>query len=493
MSNVYRAFIKESIELFTIRIKTDNTGTSSSNQFEFTGAIGIYDVIARNEANNNIQTFSNLSGAATITFADGISTYELKIRPKGASNRFRKIQFANIGDRLKLLEIKKWGNVRWQNMTSAFAGCENLEVTATDIPDLSVSNDISVMFYNCGSLVGNTANWNWETSTIITMASAFSYASSFNGNIGSWNTSNVLSMGQMFMNALDFNQDISSWDVSNVMDMQSLFRCFTGFGSFNQDISSWNIGNVTNISYMFFGQSSFNQPIGSWNTSEVTNMEGVFWVASSFNQPIGTWNTSKVTSMRGIFASSSFNQDISSWNTGLVNIMEYMFYDTPFNQNIGAWNTVNVTNMQQMFQSTPSFNNGGSSDINNWNTSSVTNMYGMFNLAPSFNQPIGNWDVSSVINMERMFVGALAFNQNLGGWDISSVTNFINFMSGKTPSSFSAVNLDSIYNQWSSLLSVQPSINITFGSAKYNSTAQGGRDTLTGAPNNWTITDGGQV
>ena len=492
MSNVYRAFIKKPIELFTIRIKTDNTGVSSSNQFQFTGAIGIYDVIARNEANNNIQTFSNLSGAATITFADGISTYELKIRPKGTSNRFRKIQFANTGDRFKLLEIKKWGNVRWENMDNSFSGCENLDVTATDIPDLSVSISIQSMFYKCISLVGNTANWNWETSTIMAMGAVFSYAQSFNGNIGLWNTSNVVTMNQMFTNSLAFNQDISGWDVSNVTNMGDLFRCFIGIGSFNQDISSWNVGNVTSIRYMFFGQP-FNQPIGSWNTSEVTDMEGVFWGATSFNQPIGLWDTAKVTNMRGMFLASSFDQDISSWNTGLVSNMEYLFLGTPFNQNIGSWNTGSVTTMASMFQSASSFNNGCSSDINIWNTIIVTNMYSMFYGANSFDQPIGNWDVSNVTNMQYMFTYSSAFNQDLGGWDISSVANFSSFMDGKSPSSFSAVNLDSIYNQWSSLLSVQPNINITFGNAEYNSTAQGGRDILTGAPNNWTITDGGQV
>lgn len=485
MGNVYRAFIKKPIELFTIRVKTDNTGTSSSDQFQFRGAIGIYDVIARNESNNNIQTFSNLSGAATITFEDGISTYELQIRPKGTSNRFRQIAFSGTGDRLKLLEIKKWGNVRWENMTSSFSGCENLEVTANDIPDLSVSTNIDALFSNCTSLVGNSANWNWETSTINSMSNVFNGALAFNGNIGSWNTSNVYVMQQMFMNSLAFNQDISSWNVSNVVSMGGLFRCFFGSGSFNQDISGWDIGNVTNISYMFFGQP-FNQPIGSWDTSEVTNMEGVFWTASSFNQPLGSWNTSKVTTMRGMFISSSFNQDISSWNTGLVSNMNNMFTSTPFNQNIGSWNTANVTTMDGMFQSS-SFNQ----NISSWNTGSVSNMKAMFNSTP-FNQNIGSWNTANVTNMERMFLNNLAFDQDLGGWNISSVTNFIEFMNGKTAANFSAANLSSIYNNWS-LLSVQPNINISFGSAKYNATAQGGRDILTGLPNSWTITDGGQV
>jgi hypothetical protein len=63
-------------------------------------------------------------------------------------------------------------------------------------------------------------------------------------------------------------------------------------------------------------------------------------------------------------------------------------------------------------------------------------------------------------------------------------------MAGKTSSNYSAANLDSIYNKWS-LLSVQPNEDINFNTIKYTSAGQAGRDILTSAPNNWTITDGG--
>jgi len=166
---------------------------------------------------------------------------------------------------------------------------------------------------------------------------------------------------------------------------------------------------------------------------------------------------------------------------------------TNFNQEIGGWNTSNVTLMNNMFSGATSFNNGGTSSINNWNTSLVTNMSGMFSSTPtsSFNQPIGGWTVSNVTNMSLMFSGSgVVFDQDIGDWDISSVANFTSFMSNKSPLTFTASNLDSIYNKWS-LLTVQPNLNITFGTAKYNASAQTGKDILVGAPNNWTITDGG--
>jgi len=461
MSNVYRAFIKKTIELFTIRVKSDEPGVSSNDQFQFTGAVGRYDVIAKNEATNNIETFSNLQGVQTITFSEGVGTYELKIRPKGTSNstRFRRLIFNAGGDKDKLIEIKKWGNVKWDSMTFAFRQCSNLDLTADDTPDLSECQSISGMFSQM-NLDGSTANWNWDVSTITDMSRAFGTNATFNQDIGGWDTSNVVNMSSMFSIATIFNQDIGGWDTSNVVDMGGMFNAATAF---NQDIGGWDVSSVIKMDEMFRGATMFNQDIGGWITSNVTTMNSMFRGAAAFNQDIGGWDVSDVTNMGFMFnLAAAFNQDIGGWDVSNVEDMGTMFAQaTAFNQDIGGWDTSNVKNMGNMFQ-----------------------------IATAFNQDIGGWDVSSVTNISAMFNGATAFNQDIGGWDVSSVTNFANFMLGKNDSNYSAANLDSIYNGWS-LLALQPNITISFGTIKYTASGQAGKDILEGAPNNWLITDGG--
>ena len=140
-----------------------------------------------------------------------------------------------------------------------------------------------------------------------------------------------------------------------------------------------------------------------------------------------------------------------------------------------------------MFQQTP-FNY----PINSWDVKNVTNMGSMFYGCTSFNQPLSSWTTSACTNMSYMFYGATSFNQDIGNWNVSNVSNFTGFMGTKTDLTFSSSNLDSIYNGWSSR-PVQPNISISFGTAKYTSASAAGKAILTGSPNNWTITDGGQI
>jgi surface protein len=355
---------------------------------------------------------------ATITGLPTGATIDLSIQP----TNFQAFAINNGIDKSRLIDVKEWGSVVWTSMQNAFRGCDNLNITATDIPNLASVINMSYMFAGC-SILNNPTNINsWSTSTVINMSGMFSYASAFNQNIGLWNTSAVRDMSSMFFGASSFNQNIGSWNTVAVTNMNGMFFAAS---SFNQNIGSWNTVAVTNMSLMFNGARAFNQNIGSWNTAAVTDMSLMFLGASAFNQNIGSWNTATVRNMSSMFYQAyAFNQNIGSWNTASVRNMRHMFWEAiSFNQNIGSWNTASVYDMNRMFHEASAFNQ----NIGSWNTTSVTDMSLMFNRARAFNQNIGSWDITNTFDMIDIFYGSginvANYDAILKAWNLAGYTN----------------------------------------------------------------------
>jgi len=111
---------------FTIEVKTDNAGTSNDNQFQFTGALGDYDVVAK-QNDIVVATFNDLSNQETITFASA-GIYDLEVFPK-ASNGFRyfRLNADDDNDKDKVLKVNLGTNVFWrENLQQIFTDGENL-------------------------------------------------------------------------------------------------------------------------------------------------------------------------------------------------------------------------------------------------------------------------------------------------------------------------------------------------------------------------------
>jgi hypothetical protein len=143
-----------------------------------------------------------------------------------------------------------------------------------------------------------------------------------------------------------------------------------------------------------------------------------------------------------------------------------------------------VSSMSDMFNGAVNFN----ADIRDWNVSSVTDMSDLFYRATSFNQDISVWDVSSVIRMQGTFGEAASFNQNISAWDVSLVTNMRSMFESVA---ISTSNYDALLNSWSKQV-VESNVTFDAGNSQYSASSQAARDILTSAPNNWTITDGGE-
>jgi surface protein len=321
----------------------------------------------------------------------------------------------------------------------------------------------------------------FDTTSVTNMSYMFAGSSAFNSTLTFTSTANVTNMANMFDGCTAFNQAVP-FNTGAVTSMYAMFNTCTAF---NQALT-FNTTAVTNMGGMFYGCTAFNSALTFTSTANVTDMNNMFRSCVAFNQPLN-FNTIKVTTFSSFLRGcTNFNQVIN-FTTTACTIMEEMFMACPaFNSALTFSSTAAVTTMNQMFRSCSVFNQPLT-----FNTAAVTNMSQMFDGAYAFNQNIGSWNTGLVTNMFAMFNSAPAFNQNIGSWNVANVAQFIVFMSTKSPSTFSTANLDAIYNGWSAQ-SLQPNINISFGTAQYSSAGAAGKAVLVAAPKNWTIADGNQ-
>ena len=125
---------------FSILVKTDNDGTSASNQFTLpllvlTGLTYDYFV----DWGDGEFTSHNTNANVTHTYATA-GTFTIRIYGK-----FEAIFFNNSGDKLKLLEVLQWGDYfgKYGNCVGAFYGCTNLNKIADDVEVLNTHLTIS--------------------------------------------------------------------------------------------------------------------------------------------------------------------------------------------------------------------------------------------------------------------------------------------------------------------------------------------------------------
>jgi surface protein len=407
---------------FLITVKTDNPGASDDTSFTI-------PTVATSRTNYNVDcdndgTFeaTGVNDNYTCHYATA-GTYTIRIEDnRGDLKGFQRIYFNNEGDKEKILSVDQWGKLKWRTMTKAFWGCSNLELHATDTPDLS-NYDISMVYMFRGASSMNQSINDWNTSRVVNTAAMFMDATSYNQPMDHWDMSHVTNTSSMFYRASAFDQDIGGWDVSHVTKMAQMFRDAVAF---NHNINSWDTSSVTNMRTMFLGAKQFNKPLGSWDTSSVTDMYAMFYGAENFNKSIETWNTAEVTNMAYMFRDAkAFNQKLNSWNTAKVTTMLGMFYGAEsFDRVLNGWNTSNVTNMTDMFRGAKAFNH----PLDHWDTSKVTSMRGMFRRAESFNSAIDGWNTSSVEDMRHMFRYAVVFNQPLNNWTDTSKVKWFNSM-----------------------------------------------------------------
>lgn len=176
--------LNQSDPRFIITVKTDNAGTSASDQFTLPWS-GTYDV----EWGDGTSSLG-VSGSQTHTYASA-GTYNIAVTAVSGT-----ITFSNVGDKAKLIELKNWGDVIFTIFGFNFKGCSNLiAVSAKDAPDLSVCRYLAESFYGCTSLLSI--------------------------DVSKWDTSYIQQMYLTFYNCLLLKTDISGFDIESVVSFAS--------------------------------------------------------------------------------------------------------------------------------------------------------------------------------------------------------------------------------------------------------------------------------
>ncbi len=453
-------FAHSASEDFISRWKTDNPGASNATSIHIPtqGPGYLYDIDWESDG-----IFDAIGVTGSTSHDYGLAgEYTVTI-----SGNFPRIYFNDTNDKEKIIAINQWGTGPWSSMEKAFYGAINLVIDATDTPNLSMATSLRQMFRE-GSLIGTGSGiWNWNTSNISDFSGMFSFAPSFNENLGSWNVENGSDFSNMFtgatLSADNYDALLIGWDIQNLQSNQTFDGGNSVFCSSTAQTAKSNIENNDGWAISDGGLCSLDPDVfaTTWKTDNPGSSNN-----SSINIPVVgvgysyqvNWNgdsdfddadestiyTTSVTHdfgtpgaytihIKGNFPRLYFNDlgdkekilSVDQWGIQQWASMERAFK--------GASNLVidaqdapdlsNATSLDAMFSSASILGTGTGNW--NWDTSTITNMGRMFNDAPLFNKNIGAWNTSLVEGFDFIFSDASSFNQDIGLWNTSSAISFL--------------------------------------------------------------------
>ena len=176
----------------------------------------------------------------------------------------------------RLLTIEQWGTINWTSMENAFRGASNLEIHASDNPELTDTTSMKGMFQD---------------------------ATSVNQDISSWDVSHVNDFSFIFSGATAFNQDISTWDISGVTDPENLSNIFTGthlsISNYDNLLLTWYSSDPLNNVEFNAGNSNYcrgtDAKIDMQQRDNWTFIDGVedcaFHITSAYTMSVEDGNT----------------------------------------------------------------------------------------------------------------------------------------------------------------------------------------------------------
>ena len=189
---------------FVIRVKTDNAGTSASNQFRLPLGAQTCDVTTSE------QTLLAQTGTVLLSWAVA-GSYDIYI------TGLTTIETSSGGDPLKLIEVKNWGTSSWNSFVRAFNNCSNL--TLISAPDKIISTG----GVSCFSIFRKTALTTFDFAMLNGMLITL-FSNSFDSittlltvsNLNLVNGSSLTEIPSMFAGCTSLNSNVGGLDISNV-------------------------------------------------------------------------------------------------------------------------------------------------------------------------------------------------------------------------------------------------------------------------------------
>lgn len=138
-------------------------------------------------------------------------------------------------DALRLVGVVQWGNAKWKDLEYAFSQCENVQLLATDSPDLSQCDSLQGAFLGTRLEAISTK---WDVQGVSNFDSLFADCENFTGEgIQAWNVSSARHMAYMFSGCSRFNVDLGNWDVGRCIDFTAMFEGCQQFAG--EGLLSW--------------------------------------------------------------------------------------------------------------------------------------------------------------------------------------------------------------------------------------------------------------
>lgn len=391
------------------------------------------------ETTSEITTYNDADLAHE--YAD-IGTYNIRLLSGGT---FGGIRFVNTGDKDKIYDISTWGNLAWTHMAYAFMGCSNLQVTATDTPDLSANTSLYSAFQSCTALTSIDVT-GWDVSGVTSMFRTFlgcSNLATITG-IGGWDTSSVGVLTGTFQNSDVAALDLSLWDTSSLTLSDLTFSGCSSLATL--DVSGWDVTSVKNLANTFSNCSNLESlDLSSWVTTTALTSLNSTW-----------WNCEKLTTV-----------DVTGFVTSSVTYMNSAFgyCDLLATLDLSGWSLASCINLNQMFTVCPALTTIG--DVSAWDVSSVTSFY------------------------RTMMNCTVLTGVDISTWNISAATSLSTWLSGAN-SAISTTAYDAALIYWDTL-TVTASLTPHMGDATYNAGAAATAHASLISGDSWTITDGGVI